>query len=95
LSRVACCSPFFPIVGSSVTAPMIHRNINWYRSATSSSFRGGMGNFHKISFDNVIVLIQSWYNIFANGHSQSSLRSQKIRAFQFYQNADRTIRTYV
>jgi len=54
-----------------------------------------MDNFHKISFDNVIVLIQSWYNIFANGHSQSSLRSQKIRAFQFYQNADRTIRTYV
>jgi len=29
------------------------------RGATSSSFRGG-GNFHEISFDDVIVLIQPW-----------------------------------
>jgi len=26
------------------------------------------GNFHEISFDDVIVLIQPWYNFFANGH---------------------------
>jgi len=26
------------------------------------------GNFHKISFDDVIVLIQSWCNFFANGN---------------------------
>jgi len=51
-----------------------------------------MGNFHEISFDNVIVLIQSWYNIFADGHRRSSLRSPKMRTFQFYQDADRTIR---
>jgi len=25
------------------------------------------GNFHELSFDDVIVLIQEWYNIFANG----------------------------
>jgi len=37
------------------------------RGATSSSFRGG-GNFHQLSFDGVIVLIQPWYNFFANGH---------------------------
>jgi len=24
--------------------------------------------FHEISFDDVIVLIQLWYNFFANGH---------------------------
>jgi len=37
------------------------------RVATSSSFRGG-GNFHELSFNDVIVLIQPWYNFFANGH---------------------------
>jgi len=37
------------------------------RGATSSSFRVG-GNFHEISFDDVIVLIQLWHNFFANGH---------------------------
>jgi len=26
------------------------------------------GKFHEISFDDVIVLIQLWYNFFANGH---------------------------
>jgi len=28
----------------------------------------GGGNFHEISCDDVIVLIQPWYNFFANGH---------------------------
>jgi len=28
----------------------------------------GRGNFHELSFDDVIVLIQPWYNFFANGH---------------------------
>jgi len=37
------------------------------RGANCSSFRGG-GSFHEISFDDVIVLIQPWYNFFANGH---------------------------
>jgi len=27
----------------------------------------GGDNFHEISFDDVIVLIQPWYNFFANG----------------------------
>jgi len=40
---------------------------NVIRGATSSSFRGG-GNFHEISFDDVIVLIQLWCKFFANGH---------------------------
>ena len=34
---------------------------DWIRGASSSSFRGG-GNFHELSFDDVIVLIQLWYN---------------------------------
>jgi len=33
-----------------------------------SALRFGGGNFHEISFDDVIVLIQPWYNFFANGH---------------------------
>jgi len=37
-----------------------------FRGATSSSF--WVGNFHEISFDDVIVLLQLWYNFFANGH---------------------------
>jgi len=28
---------------------------------------GGV-NFHELSFDDVIVLIQAWYNFFANRH---------------------------
>jgi len=28
----------------------------------------GGSNFHENSFDDVIVLIQPWYNFFANGH---------------------------
>jgi len=38
----------------------------WNLSGTQPA-RGG-GNFHEISFDDVIVLIQPWYNFFANGH---------------------------
>jgi len=30
-------------------------------------FISGGGNFHEISLDDVIVLIQPWYNFFANG----------------------------
>jgi len=26
------------------------------------------GDYHEISFDDVIVLIQPWCNVFANGH---------------------------
>ena len=28
----------------------------------------GRGNFHEISFDDVIVLVQPWYNFFSNRH---------------------------
>jgi len=31
-------------------------------------FISGVGNFHEISFDDVIVLIQPWDNFSANGH---------------------------
>jgi len=31
-------------------------------------FISGGSHFHEISFDDVIVLIQPWYNFFANGH---------------------------
>jgi len=31
-------------------------------------FGSGRGDFHEISFDDVIVLNQSWCNVFANGH---------------------------
>jgi len=34
---------------------------------TSSSFRGGH-NIHEISFDDITVVIQQWYNFFTNGH---------------------------
>jgi len=45
----------------------VQRLIPGPRGATSSSFRGG-GNFHELSFDDVIVLIQTRYNFFANSH---------------------------
>jgi len=44
----------------------IHLPSTWIRGATSSSFQGGQ--FHEISFNEVIVIIQPWYNFFPNGH---------------------------
>jgi len=59
------------------------------KGATSSSFRG-RGNFHKISYDDVIVL-----QLFRK-RSQIKFSSQHFRKwklFSFNQNVDRTIRT--
>ena len=33
----------------------------------------GEGNFQEISFDDVIMLTQPWYNVFANGHRYNSV----------------------
>jgi len=46
----------------------------WIQGCNQLFISGG-GNFHEISFDDVIVLIQLWYNFFANGHRYSSLRN--------------------
>jgi len=35
--------------------------------ARNQLFISGRGNFHEISFQDVIVLIQPWYNFLANG----------------------------
>jgi len=37
-------------------------------SGAQPALHFGGGNFHEISFDDVIVLIQPWYNFSANGH---------------------------
>ena len=42
-------------------------NVNNYCQGRNQLFNSGGGNFHEISFDDVIVLIHSWYNFFANG----------------------------
>ena len=45
----------------------------------------GGGNFHELSFDDAIVLIQPWYNLFANGHRYVLFATfQKLRTFQSY-----------
>jgi len=45
------------------------------------------GNFHEISFDDVLVLIQPWYNFCANGHFITDkvlfATFPKMRNFQF------------
>jgi len=47
-------------------------------------FISGGGNFHEISFDDVIVLIQLWYKIFANVTDEVLFATfPKIRTFQF------------
>jgi len=38
------------------------------RQGRNQLFISGGGNFHELSFDDVIVLIQRWYNCFANSH---------------------------
>jgi len=38
-------------------------------------FISGGDNFHELLFDDVIMLLQPWYNFYANGHRQSSLRN--------------------
>jgi len=40
----------------------------YLRQWRNQLFISGGGNFHELSFDDVIVLIQAWYNSFANGH---------------------------
>jgi len=53
------------------------------RCPTSSSLRGGV-NFHEISFDDVIVVIQPWYKFFANVTDKFLFAIfPKIRTFQF------------
>jgi len=39
-----------------------------FPAGTQPALHFGGGNFHEISFDDVIVFIQPWYNFFANGH---------------------------
>jgi len=36
------------------------------QSGAQPALHFGEGNFHELSFDDVIVLIQAWYNFFAN-----------------------------
>ena len=43
-------------------------DIIYSRPGAQRALHFGGGNFHEISFDDVIVLIQPWYNLFANGH---------------------------
>jgi len=38
-------------------------------SGAQPALHFGGGNFHEISFNDAIVLIQPWYNFFANRHS--------------------------
>jgi len=47
-------------------------------------FISGEGKFHELSFDDVIVLIQPWYNFFANGHRYVLFATfPKIRIYYF------------
>ena len=48
---------------------------NFYARLSGTQWQGrnqlfisGGGNFHEISFVDVIVLIQPWHNFFTNGH---------------------------
>jgi len=47
---------------------IIFNAINTFQQGRNQLFISGEGNFHELSFDDVIVLIQPWYNFFANGH---------------------------
>ena len=47
-----------------------------YRSGAQPALHFEGGNFHEISFDDVIVLIQLWYNFFANGQPTSKSNRQ-------------------
>jgi len=68
--------------------------IVWCEQGRNQLFISGGGNFHEISFDDVTMLIQPWYNFFANGHRQSFFETfPKMRTFSFNQDADRTTRT--
>jgi len=45
------------------------QDINFYTTPRGQpALHFGGGKFHEISFDDVIVLIQPWYNFFADGH---------------------------
>jgi len=40
----------------------------WAMPGAQPALHFGGSDFHEISFDDVVVLIQPWYNFFANGH---------------------------
>ena len=54
----------------------------WTRGSTGSPFQGG--NFHEMSFDDVIVLTQPWYN-FSQTVTDKALvvTFPKMMTFQF------------
>ena len=57
---------------SSNSNPAMGRNED-ISTGAQPALHFGVGTFHKISFDDVIVLVQPWYNVFPNGHRSSSL----------------------
>ena len=59
--------------------PVNGKNIFNTAGATNSSFWGG--NFHELSFDDVIVLIQPWYIFFANGHKVLFATFLKMKSY--------------
>jgi len=42
--------------------------LSYCKAGAQPALHFGWGDFHELSFDDVIVLIQPWYNFFANGH---------------------------
>ena len=61
-------SEFHKLRQSVYTMHQLLAIVPWFESAAQPALHFGGGNFHEISFDDVIVLIQPWYNFFADGH---------------------------
>jgi len=50
-----------------ITSPLLSNVRHRAGVQPALQFAGG-GNFHELSFYDVIVFIHPWYNFFANGH---------------------------
>ena len=66
------CNVLLPFYNCSVVPKLMSREVlryDWQSEAGAQpALHFGWGNFHELSFDDVIVLIQPCYNFFANGH---------------------------
>ena len=48
--------------------PLLRLKLSTKIQGRNQLFISEGGNFYEISFDDVIVLVQPWYNFFENGH---------------------------
>jgi len=64
----AKCKAIFAVASFRNSSAQLFKLAWWSAAGAQPALHFGGGNYHKVSFDDVIVLIHQWYNFLANGH---------------------------